>query len=238
MPARREAHDPDAVRQQAILGRLGAHRADGPLRVAEFHRMVIFRPQPVLQHEGRHPQGIQPPRDLVAFLIHGKTLVAAAGTHDHGRTGSAPRRHHVRRQGRLVDILRALCAGRASRPQQFGLRQIGRLVARTPNPASNANNRTESLIGFLRYHPEAQRRPRPLRQSSNALLEALARGVAFPGEDELQVGRLGAGVDRQRLGGNGTAVREGRGVDAVARAIEGVHGEAALLVRGRRDAGG
>ena len=56
MSAGREPHDADAIGRQAVLSRLGAHGADGALRVPEFHRVVIFRPQPVLKHEGRHTE--------------------------------------------------------------------------------------------------------------------------------------------------------------------------------------
>ena len=49
--ARGEPHNPDTVRRDVPLAGFGANRADRALRVAQFDRMVVTRPEPVLQHE-------------------------------------------------------------------------------------------------------------------------------------------------------------------------------------------
>ena len=130
VPPGREAHDANAVRQHAEVGGLVADCADGALRVAQFHRVVIFRSQPVFQHEGRDADGIQPARHLVAFLIHRKVRIAAAGTHDHGGAGPTALRHNIGRERGLVFVLSALGAGRSAGPQRVGFRHVGRRLGK------------------------------------------------------------------------------------------------------------
>ena len=116
--ARGEAHDADAAGIDAIVRRFGANRADGPLRVAKFDRVMILGPEPVLQHERRDSDRVQPPRDIGSLFLHCEVLVAAAGTHHHRRTRSPALRHDEGINHRLIGGLGTLCAGGAIRPEQ------------------------------------------------------------------------------------------------------------------------
>ena len=48
--------------------------SESPAAHRQFHRMVILRPQPVLQHKRRHAALIQPPRNRKPLLLHRQML--------------------------------------------------------------------------------------------------------------------------------------------------------------------
>ena len=114
----REAHDPDPVRRNSELGGAGADGSDGPLRILERGGMVVARAEPVLQHEGRHAEFVEPLAHLYALVTHREVAVGAAGTHDDGGRGG--RRDHDRQFG-AVQVLIAESARRSTRPQGLHL---------------------------------------------------------------------------------------------------------------------
>ena len=75
------------------------HRADRPRRVLKHGRVMIARPKPILEHEGRHAQRVEPLRNLLSLVIHGQHSVAAARANDHGRTRGRLRPGQPDRQG-------------------------------------------------------------------------------------------------------------------------------------------
>jgi hypothetical protein len=90
--AGRKSHDADAIRLHAIRGCLVADDADGALRVAQFHRVLITGAKPVLEHERRDPHGVEPIRFLHPFMSHGEGLVAPARSDDDRGPRRDPRR--------------------------------------------------------------------------------------------------------------------------------------------------
>ena len=97
---------------------------------------------------------IQPAGDLVAFLVHGQVLVAAAGTDDHGGAGASSLGHEVGRERGLVLVLSAERARSAVRPQEIGFRGIGSLGEEGARQ-ENATDR-KSRHRILRYHCAAE----------------------------------------------------------------------------------
>ena len=71
--AGRKAHHADAIGRDAELLRAGAHEPDRALRVAELDRVVIPRPEPVLEDERRDAGRVQQVRDLPSLVIRGET---------------------------------------------------------------------------------------------------------------------------------------------------------------------
>src|SRR5829696_6178297 len=53
-------------------------------RVLQHRRVPVARPEPVLQDEGRHADGVEPLGDGPPLVV-GEVLVAAAGADDDGR---------------------------------------------------------------------------------------------------------------------------------------------------------
>ena len=87
MAAGREAHDRDPAGVDFPLGGIGPDRSDRAAGVVEHRGMMIARAQPVLEHERRDPQTIEPLGDLLSFVLDGQHPVAAAGADHHGRAG-------------------------------------------------------------------------------------------------------------------------------------------------------
>ena len=79
--------------------------------------MVIARAKPVLEHERRHFQRVEPLGDLPALMIAGQHPVTAAGTdHNRGARGGF-RLREPDRQGRNI-VLRIIALGPGAPPGQ------------------------------------------------------------------------------------------------------------------------
>ena len=117
--ARREAHHADAIGGKAELLRPRAHETNRALRIAELDRMVIPRPEPVLEDEGGHAGRVQQVRDLPSLVIRGEGAVAAARRDDDRRAGGLARA--VERQRRPIGILLSERSGRAVGPEEHRL---------------------------------------------------------------------------------------------------------------------
>ena len=169
--ARREAHDADAARVELQRRRERTHVADRALRVHQHHGVMVFRPEPVLEHEGGDANHVHPLGHLLAFVIHRQPHVAAARTHDHRRPGRRRLLRIIRRQRRHILIGRALRERRAAGPEwnrhacrrPFGLNlRLSRGRAHPKSTISRAAaaarlHRIPSCISFLlRIHPLAR----------------------------------------------------------------------------------
>src|SRR5579859_4869837 len=116
-----EPQDANAIFGDAELLRTGAYHTNGTLRIAEFHWMVVARPEAILEHERGDAERVEPVGDLAAFVVVGQPAIAAAGTDDDGRgNGIAPGKEDG--QGGAVAVFVAKGAGRISGPEGHGLR--------------------------------------------------------------------------------------------------------------------
>ena len=136
------------MRVDAPFPAQGTHRPDRSSRVLEHGRVVIARAKPVLEHERRHSQRVEPLGDLPALMIAGQHPVTAAGTdHNRGARGSFRLREPDRQGRNIVLRIIALGPGRSSRPERdhlvvsHRLRSFGRGHACAENPQSQ--NRTD-----------------------------------------------------------------------------------------------
>ena len=194
--------------------------ADRALRVLQRRGVVVAGAEPVLQHERRDAEGVQPLGHLLALVVGGDDAVAAAGADDHGRpVGVRPA--SVERDLRLVDRLRAERARRAVRPQQHELAVAVRRVDR--------GHRIGPGLGG-RAAPGARAPPGPSRRWSSGghgVLRA-ARGYAQPAcGDRLSLASRCFSAAVIPAGARGRrAARDAHGAD---RLGEGVLVEAALL---------
>ena len=100
------------------IGGARPHHAKGPLGVPQLHGVMISRSEPVLQHERRDAQRIQPLRDLRALVIQGQVAVPAPGT-DHHRGARPPARRHMNRDSWLVGLLGSQRPRRRPAPQRL-----------------------------------------------------------------------------------------------------------------------
>jgi hypothetical protein len=93
-------------------------RPDRSSCILEHGRVAIARAKPVLKHERRHSQRVEPLGDLPAFMIAGQHSVTAAGTDNNRGARGRSRLREPDRQGRNI-VLRiiALGPGRSSRPE-------------------------------------------------------------------------------------------------------------------------
>jgi hypothetical protein len=119
-PRRRSPH-PNMIRRHPILRRMRPHHAYRPLRILQFHRIVILRSQPILQHKRCHPPLIQPPRKRKPLLLHRQMRISATRSHHHTCLRSIRRHRQKHRQRRLVDILIPQRSRSPRRPQQHCL---------------------------------------------------------------------------------------------------------------------
>ena len=122
--AGRKSHDADAIAGNVPFAGSRAHGADRALRVAELDRVVIAGPEPVSQHECRHPHRVEIVRRLTPFQIHRQALVAAAGRDDDRRQWPGRIRRHVNGERGLVGLVLPESAGRAGGPQENRLRLL------------------------------------------------------------------------------------------------------------------
>ena len=101
-----------------------SQRANRPLHVAKLDRMVIFRTEPVLQHERRDAERVEIIGGNPPFFVHRQRAIAAARRHDHCRHRSRRVRRHVNRErGNILGRITKR-AGRSSLPQRNGLRLL------------------------------------------------------------------------------------------------------------------
>ena len=105
MPARRKSPHPHMIHRNSPLRRMRPHHPNRPLRILQLNRMVILRPQPVLQHKRRHPALIQPPRKLIPLLLRRQMRITAPRRHHHPRLRRIRRHRQKHRQRRLIVIL-------------------------------------------------------------------------------------------------------------------------------------
>ena len=117
--ARGETEDAYARRVNAPFRRARTHGAQCTRRVLEHGRVLVARPQTVLEHEGRDAQRVEPLGDGPPLII-GEVLVAAAGADDDGRARGLLLRRQVRRERRDVFRLVPDRARRAAGPQDEG----------------------------------------------------------------------------------------------------------------------
>src|SRR5205823_6796317 len=73
--AGRESHHAYPIGRNVPFLRLRANHPDSPLSVAEFDRVMIARPKPVLQNKGRDAQRVEPVSLLDALVADGQSLV-------------------------------------------------------------------------------------------------------------------------------------------------------------------
>src|SRR5262245_28115908 len=119
MAASRETHHADPIRTHSKFCRAGPHDANRPQHVLQHRRMVISRADTVLDDESGDATGCEPARCLVALVVHGEMLIAAAGTHHDSGAGILRRRRQVDDERRLVFVFGALRSRRAVGPEQF-----------------------------------------------------------------------------------------------------------------------
>ena len=153
-PSRRSPH-PHMIHRNPPLRRMSPHHPNRPLRILQFHRMVILRPQSVLQHKRRHPALIQPPRKREPLLLHRQMGIPATRSHHHPRPRHIRSHRQKHRQRRLVDILLPQSPRRTRRPQQH----------RLPRPAlrNRRSRRRQRRSSRSRYLPKSH----PTRQNRN-----------------------------------------------------------------------
>ena len=84
MAAGGEAQDPDAMRINLPLHRLGTDGANGMLSIEQRHQEAAFG-QSVFQDDRRDAVPIEPFGNRIAFAFRDMADVAATGTDDHRR---------------------------------------------------------------------------------------------------------------------------------------------------------
>src|SRR5947209_17984453 len=80
----RESPDADAIGLNPQLFGMGSHVADRSLCVSEFDRVMVLGSQPVLQHESRNAQRVEPACHVLALISDRQVRIAAARTDNHG----------------------------------------------------------------------------------------------------------------------------------------------------------
>ena len=131
MPTRRESPHPHMIRRNPILRRMSPHHPHRPLSILHLHRMVILRPQPILQHKRRHPSSIQPLRNRVPLLLHRQMLIPTPRSHHHSGLRRIHPRRQKHRQRRLILIRIPQSPRSTRRPQQN--HRLPRRRRRRPN---------------------------------------------------------------------------------------------------------
>ena len=90
------------VHRHPILRRIRPHRPYRPLSISQFNRIVILRPQPILQHKRRHPMRIQPKRNILPLLDHRQMRITPPRSHHHPSLRRIRPRRQINRQSRLI----------------------------------------------------------------------------------------------------------------------------------------
>ena len=126
--AGREAENADAVRVDAPFCRVMAGEPNGALSVLKSGAIEVYRVtpwNPILEHDCRDSDGVEPLCDLGAFEIPGEHFVSTAGADDNRAATGCPGRCPVNRDGGIrhrqdaLDFsaaLRGLVLGRFDRP--------------------------------------------------------------------------------------------------------------------------
>ena len=129
MASRRKTPYPEPTWIDPKLSGMQPDVAQGAMCVPHLNRVAVARPETVLQHERRHAEGIQPARDLLAFVIDCEMAVSATGKHDDSGSVRAIARD-VDVECGLIGLLVALCPRRSIGPKQndfrFGRPALGR----------------------------------------------------------------------------------------------------------------
>jgi len=84
VPARREAHDADAVGIDVPFLGVGTHRAKGALCVEKWYCGSTFR-EPVLQHDPCDAMLVEPLGDVVPLRVNHQAAIPAARAKHHRR---------------------------------------------------------------------------------------------------------------------------------------------------------
>jgi len=112
--ARREAHDADLVGIDAPFFGVGAHQADGLLRIV--HRVLLhvvtILAQAIPQDDGADPVVVEKGNEIGAFRADIQRIVSAARYQDHGGAGVEPAIHRVNFDRRVVYVDDAVDAPR------------------------------------------------------------------------------------------------------------------------------
>ena len=117
--ARGKADDADPVRPDAELRGVIAHVSNGSLGVEERGWIAVARSKPIFHHEAGHAEGIQPSRDVVAFVRRLQHAVRASRTNHHARIARVPScRKENRNRGR-IRIPSPQAPGRIAGPQPY-----------------------------------------------------------------------------------------------------------------------
>ena len=182
-----ESHHPNSIGGQAEVLRAGADEANGALGVAELNRVMVARPESVLEDESGHARRVEQVRDLPSFVVGRERAVAAAWRDDDRSARRLAR--PVDRQGRPISILLTERARRAVRPQEdrfwlgvgigLGLRSHGRGSLRMKPPGTGRPGKSDRRRHENDRTPHESPDPQPERFAPESNHSACGRGKAM-----------------------------------------------------------